>query len=63
MAWNVGLDALLGSVPLVGDIFDVAWKANRKNVALLKRHLERDLERSGVAKPPAQTAEELRRTG
>lgn len=63
MAWNIGLDTLLGSVPLVGDIFDVAWKANRKNVTLLMRHLERDAEQPVVAKPPAKTAEDLRRAG
>jgi hypothetical protein len=42
MGLNVGLDAVLGAVPLVGDLFDVAWKANRRNVALLLDHLEAD---------------------
>jgi hypothetical protein len=36
---NVGVDFLLGSIPLVGDAFDVAWKANRKNARLLEQHL------------------------
>ncbi len=39
-AANIGIDALVGSVPLVGDLFDVGYKANRRNVALLRRHLE-----------------------
>lgn len=39
MAGNVALDAGLGAVPLIGDIFDFAWKANLRNVALLERHL------------------------
>jgi len=39
MAFNIALDAAVGSVPLVGDIFDAAWKANLKNMALLDRHL------------------------
>jgi hypothetical protein len=39
MAGNVALDALVGTVPLLGDIFDFAWKANLRNVALLERHL------------------------
>ncbi|MBK8908865.1 MAG: DUF4112 domain-containing protein [Rhodospirillales bacterium] len=39
MLGNVGLDAVLGSIPLVGDLFDLGFKANRRNVALLKRHL------------------------
>ena len=40
MSWNVFMDWLIGLVPFVGDAFDVAWKANRKNVALLKAHLQ-----------------------
>ena len=39
MAANIALDYLVGSVPLLGDIFDVYWKANVKNVALLRRHV------------------------
>jgi hypothetical protein len=39
MASNIALDACIGAVPLLGDIFDVAWKANVRNVALLERHL------------------------
>ena len=39
IAGNVALDAGLGAVPLLGDIFDFAWKANVRNVALLERHL------------------------
>jgi hypothetical protein len=40
MGINVGLDAALGAVPLVGDVFDVAWKANRRNLGLLLDHLD-----------------------
>lgn len=39
IAGNVALDAIVGAVPLVGDIFDFAWKANLRNVSLLERHL------------------------
>ena len=39
IAGNVALDAGLGAVPIVGDIFDFAWKANLRNVGLLERHL------------------------
>jgi uncharacterized protein DUF4112 len=39
IAGNVVLDAGLGAVPMIGDIFDFAWKANLRNVALLERHL------------------------
>lgn len=39
MSGNVLLDALLGSIPLVGDIFDFAWKTNRRNVTMLRKAL------------------------
>ena len=38
MLVNVAIDALVGAVPVLGDVFDVAWKANRKNLDLLRRH-------------------------
>ncbi|QBF31634.1 DUF4112 domain-containing protein [Thalassococcus sp. S3] len=41
MAGNVAIDTLIGSIPLIGDLFDIGWKANTRNVALLRRHLER----------------------
>jgi hypothetical protein len=34
MIANVGVDTAVGSVPIVGDVFDVFWKANRRNVEL-----------------------------
>jgi hypothetical protein len=40
MGLNVGIDLVLGAVPLIGDLFDVAWKANTRNVELLRRTLE-----------------------
>ena len=39
IAWNIALDAVFGAVPVIGDAFDFAWKANLKNVALIKRHV------------------------
>ncbi len=39
MAGNVACDALVGAVPVLGDVFDFVWKANLRNVALLERHL------------------------
>ena len=41
MVWNSGLDMLLGTVPLAGDLFDATFKSNQKNLALLRRHLAR----------------------
>jgi hypothetical protein len=37
MAMNTIIDALLGAVPFVGDVFDFAWKSNRKNLKLIER--------------------------
>jgi hypothetical protein len=36
MAWNLLVDALLGLVPVVGDVLDVAHRANRRNYRLLE---------------------------
>lgn len=40
MLVNVGADVAIGSIPLLGDLFDVAWRANTRNAALLDAHLE-----------------------
>ena len=40
MLYNVGIDGILGAVPLLGDWHDVVWKANLRNVGLLERHLQ-----------------------
>jgi hypothetical protein len=40
MLVNLALDVIIGAIPLLGDAFDIAWKANRRNYALLARHLE-----------------------
>ncbi|EAW34869.1 DUF4112 domain-containing protein [Lyngbya sp. PCC 8106] len=39
MASNIATETLVGTVPVVGDVFDVAWKANVKNVDLLEDHV------------------------
>jgi hypothetical protein len=41
MLGNVALDGVFGAVPLVGDAFDVLWRANRRNVRLLMEWLGR----------------------
>ena len=41
MAMNVAFDGVIGIVPLAGDLFDAAFKANLRNVRLLRKHLER----------------------
>jgi Domain of unknown function (DUF4112) len=39
MATNIVFDTVAGTVPVAGDLFDVAWKANVKNIELLDAHL------------------------
>ncbi len=38
MVMNAGIDALFGLVPIAGDLVDVGWKANLRNLDLLERH-------------------------
>jgi hypothetical protein len=39
MAVNIGIGVLVGSIPILGDAFDIAWKPNRRNYRLLQRQL------------------------
>lgn len=43
MSMNTGLDFFVGAIPLFGDAFDLIFKANNRNFALLKRELDRQL--------------------
>jgi len=43
---------LVGSVPLVGDLFDVVFKANRKNARLLEAHLSKQAKGTVEILPP-----------
>src|SRR5262245_56360892 len=47
MSGNIALDALIGAVPVVGDLFDFGWKANTRNLELLERHLESPVDAHG----------------
>ena len=38
MIGNVAVETVVGIVPILGDIFDIAWKANVRNMALLREH-------------------------
>jgi hypothetical protein len=38
MLVNIAVDALLGAIPLLGDLFDFAFRANDRNLALIERH-------------------------
>lgn len=39
MSLNVLIDTAVGSIPVLGDVFDFVWKANERNVRLLERRL------------------------
>jgi hypothetical protein len=41
MTANVGVDTALGAVPLVGDVFDLVWRSNSKNLRIIKKHLDK----------------------
>lgn len=44
MVLNIALDSIGGSLPIVGTLFDIVWKANERNVSLLERQLRKHAE-------------------
>lgn len=50
MAVNVIIDALIGSIPLIGDLFDFAFKANTRNLRLMEEHYAEGRHRGGAWK-------------
>ena len=49
MVFNILLDTLVGSIPILGDAFDLFWRSNRKNLALLQRYDQNPDRRPTVA--------------
>ncbi|AOY56962.1 DUF4112 domain-containing protein [Desulfococcus multivorans] len=49
MVMNVLVESLIGLVPFLGDLFDIVWKANEKNMALMEKQL--------AAAPPGSSPE------
>jgi hypothetical protein len=43
MVGNIAIDAAIGGVPVLGDVFDFAWKSNQRNLAILREHRARPL--------------------
>lgn len=41
MTANVGVDTVLGAIPLVGDAFDLFWRSNSKNLRMIRKHLDK----------------------
>ncbi|WP_281982731.1 DUF4112 domain-containing protein [Thalassorhabdomicrobium marinisediminis] len=50
MALNTGVDTTVGAIPLLGDLFDMAFKSNNRNVAILRK----EIERRGAAPAPTR---------
>lgn len=56
---NLALDSVIGSIPILGTIFDAVWRANRRNVEILRAHLQAEADllaeapRRAPATPPA----------
>jgi hypothetical protein len=46
MVANVAIDAVVGSVPLFGDVFDAAWQANIRNVRIYREALRQERSRT-----------------
>ena len=44
MGWNVAVDTLVGEIPILGDLFDIAFKANIRNLALLDGFVQQPVE-------------------
>ena len=40
MVGNIVIDSFAGTIPVIGDLFDVGWKSNAKNIELLEKHLD-----------------------
>jgi hypothetical protein len=41
MFGNIAVDTALGAIPLVGDVFDFAFRSNTRNLRIIRRHLDR----------------------
>ena len=41
MAGNVALDGAIGAIPLVGDVFDLLFRSNTRNLRIVRRHLDK----------------------
>ncbi|MEI6946400.1 DUF4112 domain-containing protein [Paraflavisolibacter sp. H34] len=50
MVLNVLIDTALGSIPLIGDLFDFAFKSNMRNLRLMQEHYQEGRHRGGAWK-------------
>jgi hypothetical protein len=54
MLANVAIETAVGSVPLLGDIFDTFWKANLRNVAIIDAHMAETQRRGWASADPSR---------
>ena len=50
MVLNIVIDSLIGAIPILGDIFDVAFKANQRNITLMQQHYVEGRHKGGAWK-------------
>jgi hypothetical protein len=50
MVVNVLVDAIIGAIPFIGDIFDIAFKANMRNLKLMQEHYQEGRHRGSAWK-------------
>ncbi|HKH61671.1 MAG TPA: DUF4112 domain-containing protein [Flavitalea sp.] len=50
MVLNVVIDAVVGMIPILGDLFDIAFKANMRNLKLMKEHYVEGRHKGGAWK-------------
>jgi Domain of unknown function (DUF4112) len=55
MVLNVIIDSLVGAIPILGDIFDVAFRANQRNMKLMHEHYVEGRHKGGAWKIVAPT--------
>ena len=48
MATNIAIDFAIGSIPIIGDVFDIIWKANVKNIELIEQNTLENEENKGI---------------
>ena len=41
MISNILLDTTIGIIPIIGDIFDIFWKSNKRNLKIIEKHLQK----------------------
>ena len=45
MLANVGIEVVAGAVPILGDVFDMGFKANLRNIAIIEEHIRASMSR------------------